>query len=57
MRVQRRELARKRAQGVVDHRPDRPPRVIRRHPRLQIDVTEETDRAPILTPHPPGAQA
>ena len=54
MRVQRLELARQRAQRLVDHRPDQSQRVIRRHPGLEIDVTEQTARLPILTPHPPN---
>jgi hypothetical protein len=27
--------------------------MIRRHPRLKIDVTKEAARAPIITSHPP----
>jgi hypothetical protein len=54
VRVQRLELTRQRAQGVVDDRPDRPQRVIRRHPSFEIDVTEQTARPPILAPHSPS---
>jgi hypothetical protein len=51
MRVQRLELARQPAQSLVDERPDRPQRVIRRHPRFEINVTEQTARPPILASH------
>jgi hypothetical protein len=53
MRVQRLELARQPAQSVVDDPPDRPQRVIRRHPGFQINIAEQTARLPILAPHPP----
>jgi hypothetical protein len=54
VRVQRLEFTRQRVQRVVDDRPDRPQRVIRRHPGFQIDVTEQTLRLPILATHPPA---
>jgi hypothetical protein len=53
MRVQRRELTRQRAQGIVDDRPDRSQRMLRRHPRLKIDLTEQAARAPVPTTHLP----
>jgi hypothetical protein len=52
MRVQHLELAGQPAQGVVDDGPDRPRQVIRRHPRLEVDVTEQVARPSILAPHP-----
>jgi hypothetical protein len=53
MRVQRLELTRQPAQSVVDDPPDRPQRMIRRHPGFQINIAEQTARLPILAPHPP----
>ena len=40
--------------AVVDDRPNRPQRVIRRHPRFQIDVAEQSARTPIPASHPPS---
>ena len=52
-RVQRLELARQRAQGVIDDRPDRPQRVIRRYPGFEINLPEQTAPPPLLAPQPP----
>ena len=50
-RIQNREIRRQRRQGLVHQNPDRPQRMIRRYPSLQIDVAEQTVAPLIPTPH------
>ena len=55
-RVERRKLARKRRQGLVDHTANGSQRMILANPRFEIDVTEQRPRplsSPRIRPPPP----
>ena len=51
-RIERRKLARKRRQGLVDHTANGSQRMILADPPFEIDVTEQRPRPLIPTPHP-----